>query len=61
MFNVVRSNPVRGVVDTTLCNEVCRWFSPGTVVSSINKIGHHDVTEILLKVALDNIHPSTCE
>ena len=34
----------RGVVDTTLCVKVCQrlatgwWFSPGTPVSSINKI-----------------------
>jgi hypothetical protein len=29
-----------------------RWFSPGTPVSSTTKIGHHDIAEILLKVAL---------
>jgi hypothetical protein len=29
-----------------------RWFSPGTLASSTTKIGHHDVAEILLKVAL---------
>jgi hypothetical protein len=34
------------------------WFSPGTLVSSINKTDHHDVTEILLKVALNTITPS---
>jgi hypothetical protein len=30
------------------------WFSPGTLVSSTNKIDLHDITqtEILLKVAL---------
>jgi hypothetical protein len=32
-----------------------RWFSPGTLVSSINKTDHHDITEILLKVALNTI------
>jgi hypothetical protein len=32
-----------------------RWFSPGTLVSSTNKTGHHDITEILLKVALNTI------
>ena len=31
-----------------------RWFSPGTPASSITKTGHHDITEILLKVALSN-------
>ena len=33
-----------------------RWFSPGTLVSSINKIDCHDITEILSKVALNTIH-----
>jgi hypothetical protein len=28
------------------------WFSPGTPDSSTNKAGRHDITEILLKVAL---------
>ena len=46
---------------TTLCDKVCqwlatgRWFSPGTSVSSTNKTDHHDITEILLRVALNNI------
>jgi hypothetical protein len=30
-------------------------FSPGTSVSSITKTGHHDIAEILLKVALSTI------
>jgi hypothetical protein len=29
-----------------------RWFSPGTPVSSTNKTDCHNITEILLKVAL---------
>jgi hypothetical protein len=28
------------------------WFSPGPPVSSTNKTDRHDITEILLKVAL---------
>ena len=28
------------------------WFSPGTPVSSTNKTNHHNIVEILLKVAL---------
>ena len=32
-----------------------RWFSPGTLVSSTNKTDCHDITEILLKVALNTI------
>ena len=46
---------------TTLCDKVCqwlptcRWFSPGTPVSSTNKTDCHDIAEILLKVPLNNI------
>jgi hypothetical protein len=53
---------LRGVLDTTLCDEVCQWlatnqwFSPGTPVSSTNKTDHHDIAEILLKVALNTIN-----
>jgi hypothetical protein len=32
-----------------------RWFSPGTRIPSTNKTYHHDITEILLKVALTTI------
>jgi hypothetical protein len=32
-----------------------QWFSPGTPVSSTNKIDHYDITEILLIVALNTI------
>ena len=32
-----------------------RWLSPGTSVSSINKTDRHDITEILLKGALNTI------
>ena len=35
-----------------------RWFSPGTPVSSINKIDRYDITEILLKVTLNTKTPS---
>jgi hypothetical protein len=47
------------VIDTTLCHKVCqwlatgRWFSPGTPGSSTYKTDCHDITEILLKVALN--------
>ena len=33
-----------------------RWFSLDTPVSSTNKTDHHDITEILLKVALNTIN-----
>jgi hypothetical protein len=42
-----------------------RLFSPGTPISSTNKIYRHDKTEILLKVALNTItrltHPYSFE
>ena len=55
----------QGVLDITLhvCDKVCQrlatgqWFSPGTLVSSTNKTDCHDLTEILLKVALNTIAP----
>jgi hypothetical protein len=31
------------------------WFSPGTLVSSTSKTDSHDISEILLKVALNTI------
>ena len=46
---------------TTLCDKVCQWLargqwvSPGPPVSSTNKTDRHDITEILLKVALSTI------
>jgi hypothetical protein len=36
-----------------------RWFSPGTLASSITKTGHHNIAEILLKVALNKREPPT--
>jgi len=35
-----------------------RWFSPGTLASSITKTGRHDIDEILLKVALNTKNQS---
>ena len=57
----------RGVLDTTLHDKVCqwlatgRWFSPGTPFSSTNKTDRNDITEILLKVALNTINPKPLE
>ena len=54
----------RGVLDTTLCHKVCQWLatgqwlSPGATLSSTNKTDYHDITDILLKVALNTITPS---
>ena len=44
---------------TVFCDKVYqwlatdRWFSPGPPVSSTNKTDRHDITELLLKVALN--------
>ena len=54
----------RGVLNTTLCDKVFQWlvagqwFSPGTPVSSINKTDRHDITEILLQVAVNTLTPT---
>ena len=54
----------RGVLDTTLCDKLChllvtgRWFSPGTPVSFTYKTYCHDITELLLKVALSTMKPN---
>ena len=63
--NVVSSKLTHGEVYsiTTLCDKVCQWltasqwFSPSTLVSSANKTDSHDITEILLKLALNSITP----
>jgi hypothetical protein len=56
----VGSTPARGeeYIFCTLCDQVCQWFSPGPPVSSSNKTDRHDITEILLKVALNTIKPT---
>ena len=52
----------RGVLDTTLCDKICQWlgtdwwFSPDNPVSSNNKTDRLDITEILVKVALNTIN-----
>jgi len=57
----------RGVLDTTFCDKVFsdlwqvgRFFS-ATPVSSTNKTDRHDITEILLKVALNTITPQVSD
>ena len=58
---ITKSCSWRGVHDTTLYDKVCQllavgqWFSSGTLVSSTNKTDRRDITEILLKVALNTI------
>ena len=63
----VRIQLWRGVFDTTFCDKVCqwlstcRWFSPCPLVSSTNKTDHHDINNILLKVALNTISQPTTD
>ena len=46
---------------TTLSDKICQWpttgwwFSPGPPVSSTTQTDRHDITEIMLKVALNTI------
>ena len=53
----VRTPLRRGVLNATLCDQV-QLFSLCTPVSSINKTDHHDITETLLKVALNTTNKS---
>ena len=50
----------RDVLDKTLCDKVCQWIATGFLwvlrFSFTNKTGRHDITEILLKVALNTIN-----
>jgi hypothetical protein len=62
-FKKIFSSEWWGVLDTTiLCDKVCqllatgRWFSSGNPVSFTNKTDCHDITKILLKVALNTIN-----
>jgi hypothetical protein len=54
--------PITTKVDTTLYDKVCQWlatgcwFSLGTSVSFTNKTDCHDITDLLLKVALNTKH-----
>ena len=37
------------------CDRSVNWFYPGSPISSTNKTERHDITAILLKVALNTI------
>jgi hypothetical protein len=62
---VVSLNPAHGEIYLMQHYHICdknsqspaagRWFSPGTPDTSTNKTDRHDITEILLKVALNTI------
>ena len=51
--NVVSANLDQGEVYSIVRD--LRWFSLGPLVSSTNKTDRHDISEILLKVALNSI------
>ena len=59
---VVSSNPVHGEVNSIqhyvikFVGPSQSWLSSGIPVSSTNKTDRHDITEILLKVELNNQH-----
>ena len=60
-----KSRSWRGVLDTRLCDKVshCQWLATSqwfSRVSSTNKTYNHDITEILLKVALNTITLYLC-
>jgi hypothetical protein len=56
-----KSRSWRGVLETNSCDNVCQWlakslqFSLGTLVSFTKKTDCNDITEILLKVALNTL------
>jgi hypothetical protein len=59
---VVSSNLIHGEVYSIqhyvikiVSDKTDQWFSPGTPVSSTNRTDCHNITEILLKVALNTI------
>ena len=56
----VRTTIRQGVLDTTLYDEVFQWLGAGqwfSLVSSTNKTDCQDISEIMLKVALNTITP----
>jgi hypothetical protein len=57
MMNLYIFSDKRGTTQTLLCQGLAagQWFSPGTPISSTNKLNRHDLAEILLKVALNTI------
>ena len=54
---VVSSNPAWwGLLDTTLCDKVCQWFSPSNPDCSFNKTDSHDIAEILSTVGSNTMN-----
>jgi hypothetical protein len=62
MQDVMSSNPHQSEVYSIMLYNLsvtALWFSPGPQVSITTKTDRHDLTEILLKVALNIIKPPT--
>jgi hypothetical protein len=62
--NIKSSNPSQARPTLTLCDKVCQWLATGwwfSPVSYTNKTDRHDITEMLLKVALTTITPPPIE
>ena len=57
MMHIKLSETEKLFFNTIVCQWLAadQWFSPGTTVSSTNKTDHHNIAEILLKVALNSI------
>jgi hypothetical protein len=51
----VRIPLMRDVLDATLCDKVCQWLATGRWFPPLIKLSRHDITEILLNVALNTI------
>ena len=50
--------PLRRCVLDIVCDKICQWLPAGwwvSPVSSTNKTDRHDITELLLKVALNTV------
>ena len=50
--------PLRRCVLDIVCDKICQWLAAGwwvSPVSSTNKTDRHDITELLLKVALNTV------
>ena len=60
VLDFAKLSEINSTLDTTLYDKVCqrlaagRWFYMGTSVST-KKTDRHDITEILLKVALNTV------
>jgi hypothetical protein len=57
--DVVSSNLYQGEVYNIMWLATGQWFFPGLPVTSTNKTDRHEITEVLLKVALNTIKQKT--